>query len=208
MKKMIKKMKNAFLFFPLFAIFLFLPSSFAHEMAELPVLQVGKDFNAQSSLGKSVKLSDFQGKAVLLYFGYSHCPHICPLMTSNLAKALQELGTKAQKVQVIMVSVDPKRDSPKVLQSFLNNFHKGMIGITDEKQLPKIAADFKVTYGPASEMKADQGKSPHGGMKMGAQDFFHSNLIFVMDQKNQVRKLLDETTKPLEIVEALGQLGI
>jgi protein SCO1 len=80
------------------------------------------DFTLRDSLGHTVSLSDYRGKAVLLTFIYDHCPDVCPLIVSSLHNALAKLGPQASKAQVIAVSVDPKGDTPKTVASFLK-FH-------------------------------------------------------------------------------------
>jgi protein SCO1 len=77
------------------------------------------DFALRDSTGKLVRLSHFQGKAVLLTFIYDHCPDVCPLIVSNLHTALVKLGKEASKVQIVAVSVDPKGDTPSTVKAFL-----------------------------------------------------------------------------------------
>jgi protein SCO1 len=77
------------------------------------------DFTLRDSLGKPVTLSQFKGKAVLLTFIYDHCPDVCPLIVSNLHNALVKLGSEANKVQIVAVSVDPRGDTPATVKSFI-----------------------------------------------------------------------------------------
>ena len=89
------------------------------------VLQGGDpvdDFTLTAQTGQPVSLSDFRGKYVVLYFGYTSCPDICPLTLAQLSQAMRLLGNKAQDVQVIMVTVDPERDTPQRLASYLTAF--------------------------------------------------------------------------------------
>jgi protein SCO1/2 len=80
---------------------------------------VAPPLQLRDSLGKEVNISDYRGKAVLVLFIYTHCPDICPLMVGHLHTALHELGSKASRVQIIAVSVDPKGDTPKTVKAFL-----------------------------------------------------------------------------------------
>lgn len=91
------------------------------------------DFTLSSADGP-VSLSDFAGKYVFLYFGYTFCPDICPGTLSNLAAVRKELGDDADKMQVIMVSVDPERDTPEVLAEYTNHFDPTFLGITGSKE--------------------------------------------------------------------------
>ena len=91
------------------------------------------DFTLNSADGP-VSLSDFAGKYVFLYFGYTFCPDICPGTLSNLAAVRKELGDDADKMQVIMVSVDPQRDTPEVLAKYTQHFDPTFIGLTGTKE--------------------------------------------------------------------------
>lgn len=91
------------------------------------------DFTLDSVDGP-VSLSDFAGKYVFLYFGYTFCPDICPGTLSNLAAVREELGDDADKMQVIMVSVDPQRDTPEVLAKYTAHFDPTFLGITGTKE--------------------------------------------------------------------------
>jgi protein SCO1 len=87
--------------------------------AELQPPTPSPDFTLRDSTGKLVRLSQFQGKAVLLTFIYDHCPDVCPLIVANLHNALLKLGSQANKVQIIAVSVDPRGDTPSTVKAFL-----------------------------------------------------------------------------------------
>lgn len=91
------------------------------------------DFTLTSKDGP-VSLSDFRGKYVFLYFGYTFCPDICPATLSNLRGVLEELGDDADKIQVLMVSVDPDRDTPEVVGEYVAHFNPTFIGLTGTKE--------------------------------------------------------------------------
>lgn len=94
-----------------------------------------------------VSLSDFRGKIVLIYFGYTFCPDICPGTLGNVAQALRDMGAKAEDVQLIMVSLDPERDTPEKLAEYMNHFHPSFIGITGTKeQLDEVASLYGIYY--------------------------------------------------------------
>lgn len=104
------------------------------------------NFTLKSADG-DVTLSDFRGKLVLLYFGYTFCPDICPGTLANVAQALREMGTKADDVQLIMVSLDPERDTPEKLKEYMGHFYPSFIGITGEKeQIDEITSLYGVFY--------------------------------------------------------------
>lgn len=91
------------------------------------------DFTLTSHNGQPVSLSDFRGKLVLLFFGYTSCPKVCPATMAELHRARQQLGRRADQVQVLMVSVDPERDSGAALGSFLGHFDPSFIGLTGSR---------------------------------------------------------------------------
>jgi len=94
-----------------------------------------------------VSLSDFRGKMVLIYFGYTFCPDICPATLANVGQALRDLGTKADDVQVLMVSLDPERDTPEKLAKYVAQFHPSFVGITgSQEELDKVASLYGIFY--------------------------------------------------------------
>lgn len=94
-----------------------------------------------------VSLSDFRGKIVLVYFGYTFCPDICPGTLANAAQALRDIGTQAEDIQLIMISLDPERDTPEKLAQYMGHFHPSFIGITGTKeQLDEVASLYGIFY--------------------------------------------------------------
>ncbi|MFX1763174.1 SCO family protein [Paraburkholderia sp. A1RI-2L] len=111
--------------------------------------QFGKDFSLPDSSGKMRSLADFKGKVVVLFFGYTHCPDVCPTTMAELSQALQQLGPDAAKrVQVLFVSVDPERDSAAILGQYVSAFNPTFIALrpANEEQLKQITKDFRVYY--------------------------------------------------------------
>jgi protein SCO1/2 len=104
------------------------------------------DFSLESADGP-VSLHDFCGKLVVLYFGYTSCPDVCPLTLSYLSKAVNSLGNQANDVQVIFVSVDWKRDTPEKLATYVSAFHPGFIGLTgNQSQIDQATKEFGIFY--------------------------------------------------------------
>jgi protein SCO1/2 len=104
------------------------------------------DFTLHSARGP-VSLSDFRGKLVVLYFGFTSCPDVCPTTLASLRQALNDLGQPADQVQVVFVSVDWKRDTPENLASYLSAFHPDFLGLTgSEAQVAAVAKDFGIYY--------------------------------------------------------------
>lgn len=105
------------------------------------------DFTLVGPGGAAVKLSDFRGKLTALYFGYTYCPDVCPTTLADLARALRQLGQRADTVQVIMVTVDPDRDTPEQLADYVRRFDPTFIGLSGSAdQIAAAAASLGIYY--------------------------------------------------------------
>lgn len=136
----------------------------------------GKGFKLADHMGKIRSLDDFKGKAIVLFFGYTHCPDICPATMGELTGALQKLGKDAARVQVLFVTVDPERDTPAVLKQYLSAFNPTFLGLSGDAQATRdIANEFKVVY------QKQIGKLPdHHTMD-------HSSGAYIFDPKGKIR---------------------
>lgn len=107
----------------------------------------GKDFKLTDHTGKVRTLADFKGNAVVIFFGYTNCPDVCPTTMSDLNQALNLLGTDAHKVKVLFVTVDPERDTQALLAKYVPAFNPDFIGLYgDEAATAKTAKDFRIFY--------------------------------------------------------------
>src|SRR5690242_8375669 len=97
------------------------------EATDVTGVAWGRDFHLVGDDGKPRELADFRGKVVALYFGYTHCPDVCPLTLAELGRAVRLLGEDGARVQVVFVTVDPRRDKPKVLAKYVRSFHPGFL---------------------------------------------------------------------------------
>lgn len=175
-------------------IFLLLHSSvlFA-ESKNLPNLdKFGGDFTLHSVKG-DVTLSDFRDKVVLLYFGYINCPDACPTTLSHWAKAFRKLTPdERSKVQGIMVSIDPERDTLAELDAFTDFFHENIIGISgSHKQLKQVAAQFDASYTIPDHLP---------GKNYGVDHSFYEYLI---DPMGKMKERFDFTLPVDELVTLL-----
>lgn len=124
--------------------YFFRPHTFHGTVIQSP--EPSYDFTLTGANG-DVSLSDFRGKLVLIYFGYTFCPDICPATLANVGQALNQIGTKAEDVQLIMVSLDPERDTPEKLAEFVGHFHPSFIGITGTKEeIDTVASLYGIFY--------------------------------------------------------------
>ncbi len=106
-----------------------------------------KDFELTDHNGKVRHLADFKGKVVVMFFGYTQCPDVCPTSMAELAEVKKALGADGDKLQGLFVTVDPARDTPEVLKGYMENFDPTFLALyTTPEKLEALAKDFKVYY--------------------------------------------------------------
>jgi protein SCO1 len=138
--------------------------------------QFGTNFALPDTSGKVRTLADFKGKAVILFFGYTHCPDVCPTTMAELSQAMQQLGPDAARVQLLFVTVDPARDTRDVLSQYVAAFNPSFIGLRpSDAQLAKVAKDFRVYYAKSP------GKTPDG------YTMDHTAASYVFDPSGKLR---------------------
>jgi protein SCO1/2 len=136
----------------------------------------GRDFSLQDPSGKTRTLADFRGKAVVVFFGYTQCPDVCPTTLSSLAETMKLLGPDADRVQVIFITVDPERDTPALLAEYVPAFDKRFLGLSgDAEATERVAKEFKVIYQ----------KQPGATPTTYTMD--HSAGLFVFDPQGRLR---------------------
>jgi len=107
----------------------------------------GRDFRLTDHNGKIRSLDNFKGKVVVLFFGYTNCPDICPTTMGKLAVAMKKLGKDAKRVQVLFVSIDPEHDTSALLKQYVTAFNPAFLGLSGEMQnTTNIAKEFKITF--------------------------------------------------------------
>jgi len=110
-------------------------------------LTLGGDFALTNQDGKRTRLKDFRGRVVVMFFGYTYCPDICPVTLAKIARVKNGLGPQGKKVQPLYVSVDPERDTPARLKAYIENFEAGAVGLTGTPaEVAKAARLFRVRY--------------------------------------------------------------
>lgn len=134
------------------------------------------DFTLNAAGNQSVSLHDYRGKVVLLYFGYTHCPDVCPTTMADLRVALSELEAQANDIQVIMVSVDPERDSPEWLADYVHRFDDRFVGVTGPlDQVTEIATAFGIHF------------HKHAGSVATGYLIDHTAKVLVIDRQGNMR---------------------
>lgn len=149
---------------------------------------LGRDMAMVDAAGQVRTLADYKGKVVVVYFGYTHCPDVCPTSMAELARVMTLLKDDARKVQVIMITVDPERDPPAVVDRYVKAFNPSFVGLSGSpEQLSKTAKSFKVYYEKEPSKTPDQ------------YAMNHSSMFYIIDQKGEARVLLNSTV-PAETV--------
>jgi protein SCO1 len=132
------------------------PSGLTFRSTDVTGAQFGTDFQLVDHTGQPRKLSDFHGKVVALFFGYTHCPDVCPITLAELAAAVKKLGPQGDKVQVLFVTADPERDTPEVLAQYVTAFNPAFLGLRGTPdQTGQVAKDFKVIIQKSPGADAD-----------------------------------------------------
>jgi len=156
----------------------------------------GTDFSLTDHTGKRRTLEDFRGKVVVMFFGYTHCPDVCPTTLAELRAVMETLGKDADRVQVLFVTVDPERDTQDLLAKYAPAFDPRFIGLrpANEAELKKVASDFKVFYSKVP------GSSPDN------YTMDHSAGSYMFDPKGNLRLFIKHGQGPEPIAHDIKQL--
>lgn len=162
---------------------------------DLSTVDWGKDFSLTDHNGKARRLADFRGKAVVLFFGYTQCPDVCPTTLSIMRETMKLLGEDAKRVQVLFVTVDPARDTAALLAQYAPAFDPSFLGLYgDEKTTAAVAKDFKVFYA----------KQP--GSTPDSYSIDHSTGSYAFDPQGRLRLLIRHGEDPKNVAADLKLL--
>jgi len=166
-----------------------------HGVAGSPLgAAIGGKFSLVDQNGKTVTDTDLKGKWQLVFFGYTHCPDVCPTALNDLSLALEQLGAKKNEVGIVFISVDPDRDTPAVLKSYVESFGGPIEALTGTPdQVAQAAKDYRVYY--AKHQRAD-----------GGYDMDHSALIYIMDPQGHFTATFTPDDTSDKMVERLKKL--
>ncbi len=136
-----------------------------------------RDFSLPDQNGKQRSIKDFAGKIVVVFFGFTQCPDVCPTTMAELSEIRQSLGKDGERVQGIFVTVDPDRDTPEVLKAYVENFNASFIALrpTSPEQLAALAKDYKLYY------KRVEGRTPT------SYTMDHTAASYIYDMRGQLR---------------------
>ncbi|MDE2317434.1 MAG: SCO family protein, partial [Xanthomonadaceae bacterium] len=168
-----------------------LPFKLTRISGHMPDLQ----FRLTDDNGKTVTAEDYRGKVVLLYFGYTHCPDVCPLTLAHLHVVMQQLGKQADKVRILFVSVDPTRDTPQALHEYVRAFDKHTVGLTGSAgAIEALTKRYRAAFS----------REPSG--EDGNYEVSHSSAIYVFDRDGHARVLSTPITPQADLVHDLKLL--
>lgn len=153
------------------------------------------EFHLRDGDARPVSAEDYRRKIVLLYFGYTSCPDVCPTTLAKLSQAVHNLGQQATNVRVLFVTVDPQRDTAAHLKSYASYFGPQFIGLRgDDQPLAALARRYRVTY------------SLDPPDRNGNYSVEHSSAVFIFDQTGRPRLLAQSTDTPTAIASDLRRL--
>jgi protein SCO1/2 len=163
--------------------------------ADLSAVTWGKDFALTDHNGKHRTLADFRGKAVVIFFGYTQCPDVCPTNLSTLSEVMNTLGADAERLQMLFVTVDPERDTQDLLAQYVAAFHPGFIG---------LYGDAAATVATAKEFKVFYVKQP--GSSANTYTVDHTAGSYVIDSHGKLRLYIKHGETPGRIAADLKVL--
>lgn len=156
---------------------------------------IGTDFSLEDQNGKQRRLSDFKGKVVIVFFGYTQCPDVCPTTLSALQETMRLLGKNSERVQVIFITLDPERDTAALLAQYVPSFNPSFLGLRGSTaETEAVAKAFKVFY------KKQEGSKP------GSYSIDHSTGSYLYDPAGRLRLYLRYGESPQLAAEDISQL--
>jgi protein SCO1/2 len=155
----------------------------------------GRELALTDHTGKPRTLADYRGKAVVVFFGFTQCPDVCPTTLGTLAEAMKALGPDADRVQVLFVTVDPERDTQALLAQYVPAFDPRFVGLTgDAAAIDKVAKEFKIIY------QKNPGPTP------GSYTMDHSAGVFLFDPQGRLRVYASHGQTPQVFAHDLREL--
>ena len=153
--------------------------------------EFGGDFTLTNQDNQTFRLQDVRGRPVVLFFGYTSCPDMCPMTMSRIAGALSRVGSQASDVVTLFVSVDPKRDTPAVLKEYVGSFRSPLIGLTGtDEEVTKVASAYHAAF------QTVQTGTPNYLVN-------HTSAIFLVDRQGRLRDYFKYDEQPETLAAAL-----
>jgi protein SCO1 len=155
----------------LFFTAILLVTGYAPSPVGQAVAAVGGPFQLTDQSGKAVTDADMKGKPFLVFFGFTHCPDICPTTLFDMSQLMKELGSDADRTGALFITVDPERDTPKLMQEYVSSFNSAIIGLSGSRQAIDAAEKTFRVFARKGESQAD-----------GDYSMDHSSIIYLMDK--------------------------
>jgi len=167
----------------------------AFKSVDITGADYAQNFSLESASGGRKSIGDFRGKIVVVFFGFTQCPDVCPTTMADLATVKKELGADGDKLQVIFITLDPERDSPELLQKYVPGFDPSFIALYGSpQQIAATAKDFKIFY------QKVPGRTP------GSYSIDHTAGAFVFDRDGRLRLFIRHGTPPADIAADIRRL--
>ena len=174
---------------------LFAPPKPPFHGVDVTGMDAGKSLRLEDFNGKVRTLEDFRGKVVLVEFGYTQCPDVCPTTLHDYAQAMKRLGADASRVQLLFITVDPGRDTAQLLREYVPAFDPRFLGLRgDQKQIEEVTRDFHVYA------QVRPGKTPQ------SYTVDHASQVFAFDPQGRLRLMIPAATKPDDIAADIRTL--
>lgn len=158
------------------------PASPYHSV-DISSVEWGREFQLTDHNGRPRSLADFQGKVVMMFFGFTNCPDVCPATMADMAHVVRKLGGAGERVQGLLVTVDPARDTPEGLARYVTAFHPSFLGLRgDERATQELAKEFKAFYAA---------RAPEHGQGHDHYMVDHTRAIYVFDRSGKLRLLMN-----------------
>jgi cytochrome oxidase Cu insertion factor (SCO1/SenC/PrrC family) len=159
-------------------------------------LTIGGAFTLTNQDGQTVHDTDLRGQILVVFFGFSHCPDVCPTGLSTITAALNQLSkTKQEHITPLFITVDPARDTPSVLKTYLESFHPRFIGLTGTEQALKVVLDAYRVFRNATPKN-----------NIGEYMMEHSSIIYIMGKDGKFITHLSHTDTPEVLAQTLDKL--
>ncbi|MFK7815489.1 MAG: SCO family protein [Gammaproteobacteria bacterium] len=167
----------------------------SNELASSEVA-IGGEFVLTSQSNQPYSLrNDAQGKAVILFFGFTHCPDVCPNTLGAIQTSLHQLGQQANQVQTIFITVDPKRDTPEILAAYLKYFDSNFIGLTGTvKQIDKVVEQFQGFYSYSGDLKGEH------------YTVDHTSNLYIINTEGEVANIIPYGFPPQAITNSIEKI--
>ncbi len=172
----------------------------AFKGSDITGTHLGKDLALTGTDGKPYTLDALKGKVTIILFGFTQCPDVCPTSLADLTQVMKLLGTQAKRVQVVLITVDPERDTSEVLRAYVSGFDPQFLGLTGTpEQIKKAAASFKVYYAKTVQYAKTAGMQSNYSVD-------HSTSFYLMDTQGESRVLLSNNIGAAAIAHDVQRL--